>query len=247
MLTVFLNTFRFVALCRAQVTICAVSRVSARVFCEPRERDAASPRTASAASEVGRALKPRAAFRRSIVEVSPYLRHPWNSRFFSDAEPRWPLVTRLAPYLLLEQKLAVSLPLDPLRSLLDHAYPKTWPVHRRNRFAEGVPCLMFFPSFVSLFLFSSHFACCNRETLTVRKLYDQTEKAPSRRSFPEYVIDWVCARRLRTLNESLAKTNLFDFFGSNAVTGNVVNSIVRPEKLVNLHRQILDYQARGPQ
>ncbi len=30
-----------------------------------------------------------------------------------------------------------------------------------------------------------------------------------------------------------------------AVTGNVVNSIVRPEKLVNLHRQILDYQARG--
>jgi len=32
-----------------------------------------------------------------------------------------------------------------------------------------------------------------------------------------------------------------------AVTGNVVNSIVRPEKLVNLHRQILDYQARGRQ
>ena len=65
--------------------------------------------------------------------------------------------------------------------------------------------------------------------------------------FPKYVIDWVCARRLRMLNESLAKTNFFDFFGSNTVTGNVINSIVRPDKLVNLHGQILDYRARAPQ
>ena len=106
---------------------------------------------------------------------------------------------------------------------------------------------MFFPLFVSLLLFVSHFAGCNGKALGVRELYDQTEEVAARRGFPKYVIDWVCARRLRTLNESLAKTNLFDFFGSNAVTGNVVNSIVRPEKLVNLHRQILDYQARGPQ
>jgi hypothetical protein len=106
---------------------------------------------------------------------------------------------------------------------------------------------MLFPSFVSFSFFSSHFSGRNRETFAVRELYDQTEKMTARRSFSKYVIDRVCSRRLRVLNKSLAKTNLFDFFWSNAVTGNVINSIVRPDKLVNLHQQILEYQARAPQ
>lgn len=78
-------------------------------------------------------------------------------------------------------------------------------------------------------------------------MYDQTEKVSARRSFPKYVIDRVCSGRLRTLNESFTKTNLFDFFRQNAVTGDVINPIFRPNKLANLHRLILDYQAEASQ
>ena len=41
------------------------------------------------------------------------------------------------------------------------------------------------------------------------------------------------------LNQCLAKTNFFDFFGLNAVTANVSDSIWRPDELANPHPLIL--------
>lgn len=62
---------------------------------------------------------------------------------------------------------------------------------------------------------------------------------PPRCGLPQHVKDRVPSVRLCTLNQCLAETNLFDFFGSNAVTGNVSNSIRRPDELANPHSLIL--------
>ena len=49
------------------------------------------------------------------------------------------------------------------------------------------------------------------------------------------------------LNQSLAETNLFDLFGLNAVAGDVIDSVRRPDELVNLHSLILQSLFRGPE
>ena len=41
------------------------------------------------------------------------------------------------------------------------------------------------------------------------------------------------------LNQGLAETDFFDFFPLNAVPGNMIDSICRPDELANLHSLIL--------
>ena len=92
---------------------------------------------------------------------------------------------------------------------------------------------------VPLFLLPSHRPRRNRETLPIWKLYHNTEESPPRGGFTQNIIDRVFSGSLGTLNPCLAKTNFFNFFGMNAVTGNVSDSIWRPDELPNAHALIL--------
>jgi hypothetical protein len=51
-------------------------------------------------------------------------------------------------------------------------------------------------------------------------------------------MDRISSAGLCTLNQRLAKTNVFHLFGLNAVTSNVIGSICQPDELVNLHALI---------
>ena len=92
---------------------------------------------------------------------------------------------------------------------------------------------------VPLFLLPSHRPRRNRETLPIWKLYHNTEESPPRGGFTQNIIDRVFSGSLGTLNPCLTKTNRFNFFGLNAVTGNVSDSIWRPDELPNAHALIL--------
>jgi len=80
----------------------------------------------------------------------------------------------------------------------------------------------------------------------VGKLDDDAEDVSPRGGLPQYVLDRVSSGRPRTLNQCLAKANFFYFFGLNTVTGNVIDSIIGPDKLANLHPLILHPDSGQP-
>jgi len=137
------------------------------------------------------------------------------------------------------QRPVRPLPPAPLQSLSDRGCPRTWPILQRNRYSAAFAFSSFFPSVIPLFLFPSHRPGRNRETLAIGKLDHHAEETPPRCGLPQDVIDRVFSGRLCTLNQCPAKTNFLDFFGLNAVTGNVSDSIWRPDELANLHSLIL--------
>src|ERR1035438_1454857 len=59
----------------------------------------------------------------------------------------------------------------------------------------------------------------------------------------EYVIHRIGSGGLCPLNQCLPKTNILDFAGLNSVTRDVIDSIRRPDKFVNLHSATLDEQS----
>jgi len=55
---------------------------------------------------------------------------------------------------------------------------------------------------------------------------------------PKHITDRVSPERLCALNKRLTETNLLDLFWLNAVAGDMLDAIFRPDELVNLHSWI---------
>ncbi len=55
----------------------------------------------------------------------------------------------------------------------------------------------------------------------------------------KHIINGIWAFRFGAKDQRVTKTNLFKFFWNDRVPSNVLNSLVRPEEVVNLHEAIL--------
>jgi hypothetical protein len=65
------------------------------------------------------------------------------------------------------------------------------------------------------------------------------------RRLSQNVVNRVFARRLGPLDESPPKTHFFDFIRFDAVLGNVLNAILRPDELIDRHLAILGEEIKA--
>jgi hypothetical protein len=84
-----------------------------------------------------------------------------------------------------------------------------------------------------------HRARCDREALAVRKLYHHAKQVPAGIRLTQDVIDRILSFGLGTLNKGSARADLLDLFRLNSMPGDVLDSIVLPDELMDSHAWIL--------
>ena len=84
-----------------------------------------------------------------------------------------------------------------------------------------------------------HFPSRDRIHLAVRKLDDHAKQVSAAISLPRNVVHRVFAFGFGPLHQTEPKACLFDLRWRNAVAVNVVDSVLRPDELVNSHGTIL--------
>lgn len=181
----------------------------------------------------------REVFQESTPAVQHFPPRLSTERFSSDAEPllavsRWSM---MRPWRV-QKPVRQLLPGRP-QNPLNRGCPRTWPGFQARHDSIVFALLSPFPSFVPLFLFPGQRSGRDRQTLRAGKLNNDAEEIPPRRGLPENVGNRVFSVRPCSLNQRLAKTNLFNLFGLNSVTSDMIDSFPRPDEFVNLHSPIL--------
>jgi hypothetical protein len=80
-------------------------------------------------------------------------------------------------------------------------------------------------------------------------LYHDTKQVPASHRLTQDVIYGVAPLGFRTLDKRLAEADFFDLFGGYTMACNMVNSVFRPDKLMDIHSLIVweeSYPANEP-
>ncbi len=168
-----------------------------------------------------------------VARPLPELPWPWQP-----ALPRRFLAAAAEPELRCWAGVEIPIrgsPLPGLQSPSSHECPKTGPALRWNRFREFSGFSLLLPLIESSLLFLRHGTGGYRESFTIWKLDNNTEEVPACLGLSEHVVDRIFARSLGALNPRMSEANFFNLFRSDAVPCNVINSILSPDKLINLH------------
>ena len=94
-----------------------------------------------------------------------------------------------------------------------------------------------FPSVKLSFFFLRHGPCRDRETFSIGKLDYNTKQVSSRTGLSKDIIDRVLANGFGAPHPCFTETHLFDLVRSHAVSGDMINSILRPKQLIDQHRK----------
>ena len=91
------------------------------------------------------------------------------------------------------------------------------------------------PLSVAPSFFLGHRACCHGIAIAVRELNDDAKQVSTGGRLPKNVVYGIVTFGFRALHERSSKAGFFDLFGSDAMTGNVLDPIFRPDKCTDSH------------
>ena len=84
-------------------------------------------------------------------------------------------------------------------------------------------------------LFRRHRAGGDWKSAPVRKCYHDTEQIPTTSGLAQNVVDGILAERFSALYERSSEADLFDFFRTDVVFGNVLDPVFWPYQLIDFH------------
>jgi len=90
-----------------------------------------------------------------------------------------------------------------------------------------------FPSLELSLFFLCHGSSGDRETFAIGKLDHNTKQVPARTGLSEHIVDRVLASGFGAPDPRVTETYFFNLFGSHAVSGDMINPILRPKQLIN--------------